>query len=96
MRSLPDSLLTKGTGMRIDLVDPQGTLLAEIADKRMTRDDVAMTYAFAIRQHAEVDWPTVNQAIMNRWSQSALIYIKTKAWKLIDARPAFDDQEGRP
>jgi hypothetical protein len=73
--------------MTVDLVDPQGVLLREIADKRMTRDDVAMTYAFAIRQHDggrdQVDFAKVNHAILDRWSMAALKYIKEKAWRLV-------------
>ena len=63
------------------MVDVQGTILREIADPQMTRDDVAATYAFAIRQASQVDFPTVNQAIIDRWSMSALRYIKEKAWR---------------
>lgn len=74
--------------MRVDLVDPQGTILREIADPRMTRDDIALTYAFAIRQHGrtstnEFDYARVNQAIIDRWSLAALKYIKEKAWRLL-------------
>lgn len=72
--------------MRVEMVDPQGTILREIADPAMTRDDVALTYAFAIRQRDEIDWPLVNARIVNRWSRAALVYIKTKAWKLIEER----------
>ena len=36
--------------LRVAMVDVEGHLLREIADPRMTRDDVALTYAFAIRQ----------------------------------------------
>ena len=68
--------------MRVELVDPQGTILREIADTRLTRDDVALTYAFAIRQQAGMDWPVVNRAVVERWSLSALRYIKERAWKL--------------
>ena len=74
--------------MRVELVDPQDTLMREIADKRMTRDDVAMTYAFALRQRDEdpVHWGEVNQAIIDRWSLSALKYIKEKAWRIAEGR----------
>ena len=74
--------------MRVDLVDPQDTLMREIADKRMTRDDVAMTYAFALRQRDEdpVHWGEVNQAIIDRWSLSTLKYIKEKAWRIAEGR----------
>lgn len=69
--------------LRVDMVDPQGQLEREIADKRMTRDDVAATYAFALRQQDEVDFPRVNRLIMERWSRSALEYVKGKAWRLV-------------
>lgn len=69
-------------GFRIELADPQGQLLEEIADPMMTRRDVALTYAFALRDPDRVDWPAVNGAIVNRWSMSALGYIKDVAWKL--------------
>ena len=71
--------------MRIDLLDPMGQIMSEIADPRMTRDDVALTYAFGIRQDPKgltvMDWKKVNEAILARWSMSALRYIKEQAWK---------------
>ena len=69
--------------MLIEMVDPQGQLLREVADPRMKRDDVALTYAFALRQPGEVDWAKVNHAIIDRWSLSALKYIKEQAWKRV-------------
>lgn len=68
----------------IEMVDPTGTIMREIADKRLTRDDVALTYAWLIRQPDDADFPTVNQAIVDRWSASALEYIKGKAWRMVD------------
>jgi hypothetical protein len=75
--------------MKIELVDPERHLLEDISDRRMTRDDVALTYAFALRQCGpwssdEVDFAKVNHAILDRWSMSALKYIKTKAWRLVE------------
>jgi len=73
---------------RAELVDAQGTLLREIADPRMKRDTVAVAYALALRKSFDprlddvVDFATVNRAIMERWSLSALKYIKTKAWRI--------------
>lgn len=69
----------------IEMVDPQGVMLEEIADKRMTRDDVAQSYAFGLCQ-AGVEWAVVNKAILERWSPAGLAYIKGKAWKLVEAR----------
>lgn len=70
----------KGTQMRAEMVDVQGQLLAEIADESMKRKDVALTYAFGLRQHTEVDWVIVNEAIIERWSLSGLKWIKELAW----------------
>lgn len=70
--------------VRIELCDCENVLLREIADKRMKREDVAQTYAMALRssERDSVDWLTVNTAIIERWSKSALVWIKTRAWKL--------------
>jgi hypothetical protein len=67
----------------IRMDDPQATILREIADKRMTRDDVAQTYAFCIRQQEvdRVDFGVINCAIVERWSASALGYVKAQAWQ---------------
>jgi hypothetical protein len=68
--------------VRFELGDPEGQLLKEIADPSMTRRDVALTYGLAIRSGKErVDWPKVNRAIVDRWSLSALEWIKDFAWK---------------
>jgi hypothetical protein len=69
--------------MRFEMVDVEGQLLSEIADPRMKREDVALTYAFGLRQPNEVDWPRVNNAIIDRWSMNALKWIKTYAWKRV-------------
>jgi hypothetical protein len=55
-------------------------LLREIADKEFTRRDVAQSYALAMRSSEETDWTKVNRAIIDRWSVSALEFIKAQAW----------------
>jgi hypothetical protein len=51
-----------------------------------------MTYAFCIRQSGpgwgndEIDYAVINRAIMDRWSLSALKYIKEKAWRIAEGR----------
>ena len=57
-------------------------LLQEIADSRMKRRDVAQTYRLAMQSSEvnRVDWSKVNAAIMQRWSRSALEWIKQQAW----------------
>ena len=67
-----------------ELSTPTATLLSEIADPAMTRDDVAKTYGLAldlVPATAHTDWSAVNRAIIARWSRSALEYIKGKAWR---------------
>jgi hypothetical protein len=64
------------------MVDVQGQLEREIADGRMARKDVALTYAFGIRDCPDgVDWPKVNRLIIDRWSMAGLVYIKEHAWR---------------
>jgi hypothetical protein len=73
----------------IELVNPVGTILEEIADPRMKRDDIAATYAFLIVQKAHLrpnDFRRINHAIIDRWSLNALTYIKDRAWKLVEGR----------
>lgn len=65
--------------------DIERFLLDDIADPRMTRDDLALTYAFGLRyQQDTIGWANVNRAIIDRWSPSALMYIKAKAWKRVE------------
>ena len=69
----------------VSMVDVQGQLEREIADKRMKRYDVALTYAFGIRDEPDsIDWRKVNHLIMDRWSVAALRYIKESAWRRVD------------
>jgi hypothetical protein len=63
----------------IELTDCTNTLLAEIANPKMKRRDVAQTYYFALRSSHPTDWGKVNRAIIERWSMSALVWIKESA-----------------
>lgn len=74
--------------MRIQLIDCERQLLREIADKRLVQRDVALTYAMALGSDEEIDWPKVNHAIIDRWSLSALKWIKERAWKHVHERRA--------
>ena len=72
---------TTTNSIGVGLVDPERTILREIADPRMKRDDIAATYAFLLRAEG-VDIEKVNRAILDRWSMNALHYIKDRARKL--------------
>lgn len=59
-------------------------LLAEMARKGSTRDSIAAIYRQGIIDHHWgdfVDWPTVNKALLTRYTISGLTYIKAQAWK---------------
>ena len=56
-------------------------LISEIMDKKLRRKDIARTYRTAMEiQRDKTDWRKVNQSIIDRWSVSALNYIKKLAW----------------
>lgn len=47
---------------------------------RLPRNSIAFTYAQLIRTgHRE--WTAINRAIVERWSEAALGYIKRRAWR---------------
>ncbi len=75
------------SGFRAELMDCTRVLLEEIADPQMKRKDVAKTYALALRSSYKTDWAVVNRAIIDRWSTSALEWIKQQAW----SGKCFDD-----
>ena len=66
--------------MRMELAGCTQMLLDEIARKEFKRKDIAKTYALALRSSEQTDWARVNAAIVARWSQSALVWIKEQAW----------------
>lgn len=70
----------------LELSDPQGFILGEVADKRMKRKDVALSYALCIKSTQQVDFAAINAAIINRWSVSGLVFIKERAWKIINGK----------
>ena len=74
--------------MKIEMMFCEETILQEIADKNFTRDSIALTYAFCrdAKKTQNINFRTINEAIVKRWSLSALGYIKEKAAKLIDEK----------
>jgi len=65
--------------MPYELCRTTDNLLREIGDKQFKRRDVAQTYRLAMQSSDETDWKRVNLAIIERWSMSALIWIKEQA-----------------
>jgi hypothetical protein len=65
------------------LPDPEAAILEDVANPDVTRDDVATAYALGLLSEGAVNWPTVNAAIIERWSTSGLEYVKRIAWRKI-------------
>ena len=65
--------------MTFELANCTNHLLREIADPAMKRRDVAQSYALAMRSGEVTNWLRVNDAIIARWSLSALVFIKRQA-----------------
>lgn len=76
----------KDKSLIVEMCNPQKVILEEIGMKETTRDDIALTYAFAIRQKREVGFGIINRAIIERWSRSALEYIKKRAWFIVQGK----------
>lgn len=79
MRVIDITIGDKGEIQNVDFV---AWIMNEIEGKEFTRKDVAKTYAILI-QKGHKNFVDINQAIMNRWSRNALLWIKTEAWKQI-------------
>ena len=59
-------------------------LLKQIADEKVTQDNIAFAYTLARESGKKINWETVNKAILERWNWSALEHIKSKAWVLLN------------
>lgn len=54
--------------------------MEEIANPHIKRRCVALTYRYLLESNSDrTDWSGINHAIINRWSKSALIWIKEQA-----------------
>lgn len=68
---------------RIGDVDFVQWILNEIEDRAFNRKVVSDTYAILI-QKGHRDFKQINEAIIQRWSMSGLLWIKTQAWKKVN------------
>ena len=76
----------------VEMANPQAVILREIQEYKLPQKDVALTYAFCIRQANEVDFRIVNYAIVERWSISAVERVKRMAWKHSESKSEADDR----
>ena len=61
----------------------QSKINTALSDPEKTRDDIAVIYAEAIESESVIDWDLTHSKILERWSKSALSYIKRQSRKLI-------------
>jgi len=62
----------------------ESVLRDDVLDHRCTRRHVAQSYALVMRSVHDADWPSINAAILDRYSLSGLEFIKREAWKIND------------
>jgi hypothetical protein len=75
------------------VLDDMTEMILNVVEPPSRRADVVSVYAtvilfghFAVPPRMNADWSRVNNAIIGRWSVSALNYIKTRAWKDAERR----------
>lgn len=75
---------------QINLVCCTQVILRELAAKGCRQKDIALTYAMAIKSHGQKadspDWPTINHAILLKWSHAGLERIKKRAWDILHGK----------
>lgn len=64
---------------KVELCCCTSALLREIGQRELKRRNIAQTYRLAMESSEPTDWPAVNRAIIERWSVSALVWIKKQA-----------------
>ena len=72
--------------IQINLICCTQVICNEI-EQGLRQMDIAQTYALAIKSEAQgadnPDWPTINKAIVARWSMSGLERIKARAYSIL-------------
>ena len=64
----------------------ESALMVAIGDKRTRRNDLIELYMEALLVYQNLRFGDLNRAIMRRWSESGLVYIKRKAWAILEKR----------
>ncbi len=71
--------------LTIEMHDPAAKILEELTYPGITQASIAITYAFAIVQQPDADWPKINAAIRAKWpSKTGLERVKIAAWKQVE------------
>lgn len=64
-------------------IDCTRTILRAIQSPKMKKDDIAAIYTLIIARPTQSSIPTINKAIIKRWTCSGLQDIKRMAWRAI-------------
>jgi hypothetical protein len=56
-------------------------------DTNNKRNEIAFEYGRLLQSYGTegLNWQRVNRAIIERWSESGLSYIKNRAWKIVES-----------
>ncbi len=77
-------------GVQINLVCCTQVICNEVSRKETRRNDVALTYAMALKSQAQhgdkPDWKAINAAIIARWGIRGLKAVKNRAWGIAEGR----------
>ncbi len=72
----------------IEIMIPEWVVENEI-EQGLSPTDVAQTYALALRKSDPVDWTRLNTAIIDKWGEKKLIWVKGRAWDYVEGRREF-------
>ena len=64
-------------------------MIFTVIERARRRDDVVEAYAkeLAADFYKRHEWGRINAAIVDKWSEAGLRYIKRRAWKLFEEGP---------
>lgn len=75
---------------QINLICCTQVLVNEVARPELTQNDIALTYAMALKSAMQgadkPDWRAINTAILGRWKMSGLERIKMRAMKIASGK----------
>ena len=64
-------------------------MIFTVIERARRRDDVVAAYADELRNdfYNPHEWRRINMAIVDKWSEAGLRYIKGRAWQLLREGP---------
>lgn len=76
----------------MERLDYTKTILHAIDSPKMLQSDIAVLYLLLLTRDTHASIPTINSAIIERWSVSGLQAVKKLAWHELECRfPDYKD-----